>query len=443
MKKCMLVILSLVYVLSACNPGPLKALSIAATVTATAAIVDTPAPTPVKIVPTSAPVATPIPFPTLQPGQPVVLSSLHMLSAEAGWGIEAGGYIVRTEDGGNSWKDVTPDPGVYDKGGFFALDASHAWVTAEQQCFSNSCPMGDATIWHTVDGGATWRGRRLCLGSDCGYDYFNQTEFYDPIAIQFLDEQTGWLLVVVGYHTFHENYRLYKTTDGGISWAVVSDNGSVQVCGVYGMIFLDEHNGWLADSCAAAMFGNSSVADLINGMEGAVAKTMDGGNSWDYLILPLSAPWLAELSPPVDQQGYADCGAHQIASIPPRSVMVQLTCVLQIESPQKFSYDYLSSDDGQTWHSWLASGSEYFVNASVGWRLFSPDANQPNMIQQSVDAGQSWIPLKKVDWQQAHFDFISEQEGWALVGIDDATALVHTIDGGRTWEEIKPVVVNP
>jgi hypothetical protein len=51
---------------------------------------------------------TQMPLPTLQPGQPIALTNLHMVDTAIGWGIEKSGRIVRTHDGGQTWIDVTP-----------------------------------------------------------------------------------------------------------------------------------------------------------------------------------------------------------------------------------------------------------------------------------------------------------------------------------------------
>jgi photosystem II stability/assembly factor-like uncharacterized protein len=52
----------------------------------------------------------------------------------------------------------------------------------------------------------------------------------------------------------------------------------------------------------------------------------------------------------------------------------------------------------------------------------------------------TWQTIKTVGWQRASIEFISELEGWAIVSDGSNTALVHTTDGGITWEEIKAVV---
>ena len=105
-----------------------------------------------------------------------------------------------------------------------------------------------------------------------------------------------------------------------------------------------------------------------------------------------------------------------------------------------YIYDYLTTDQGQTWHTWLATGNESFINAATGWRMFTPGSGQLNQLQQTTDGGLTWKTIQKVAWPNVQFDFIDEQNGWAIVTGGDGTqaALVHTVDGGKNWVEIKP-----
>ncbi len=105
-----------------------------------------------------------------------------------------------------------------------------------------------------------------------------------------------------------------------------------------------------------------------------------------------------------------------------------------------YIYDYLTSDQGQTWHSWLATGNESFVNAATGWRMFTSGQGQLNQFQQTTDGGLTWKTIKQITWPNVQFDFIDGQTGWAIV-TDRAGpnwALIHTVDGGTYWVEIKP-----
>ena len=72
--------------------------------------------------------------------------------------------------------------------------------------------------------------------------------------------------------------------------------------------------------------------------------------------------------------------------------------------------------------------------------MYSPGKGQISQLQQTTDGGYTWATIKSVSWQNAQFDFISEQVGWAVVINGDASALVHTTDSGQTWEELKSVI---
>jgi photosystem II stability/assembly factor-like uncharacterized protein len=48
--------------------------------------------------------------------------------------------------------------------------------------------------------------------------------------------------------------------------------------------------------------------------------------------------------------------------------------------------------------------------------------------------------IKKVAWDSASFDFVDEQNGWAIVTAGTNTMLLQTQDGGRNWEILAPSV---
>jgi len=49
--------------------------------------------------------------------------------------------------------------------------------------------------------------------------------------------------------------------------------------------------------------------------------------------------------------------------------------------------------------------------------------------------------VKALAWE-GQFSFVDEGLGWAVAwGENDSIALVRTRDGGRTWEQLEPYVV--
>lgn len=110
---------------------------------------------------------------------------------------------------------------------------------------------GSGRIFKTTDGGFTWA---LILQTDSIY--------YEQI--QFINKNTGWIC--------GEKGRLLKTTDCGNSWLDISieDEGNLLL---YGMLFTDELTGYLS-GCSIREQKMNSV----------FLKTTDGGNSWANML---------------------------------------------------------------------------------------------------------------------------------------------------------------
>jgi len=398
----------------------------------------TPAPT-ILPTPTANEQPTNTAIPALAAGQKIKLTWMHMFDASSGWGIESAGHILRTQDGGNTWEDVTPPGGIYDQGGFFALNNEIAWATPYQPgCYQDGCPPPpvSTTIWRTMDGGKTWQpSQTLCLGGNCDYTYNVDPEFLDTIALQFIDEQHGWMLVNVAHGMFQDRYRIYQTSDGGNSWTMAVDNTSGPAAlQVTGLAFQDAQTGWLGVS---QVMGAGAPSPATNWL---IYRTQDGGHSWETI----------DLQPPDGLPAGFDgvnpwCGVEGVHTLPPRVIDIAVFCTGEGDyasfSNPYARFHYHSRDGGQTWQSWPASGNEVFINALTGWRLLISKAGKPNELQTTPDGGQSWETIQEVTWPQAQLDFIYGKTGWAIVtGQDGAFALVQTQDGGVKWSMINPVI---
>jgi photosystem II stability/assembly factor-like uncharacterized protein len=400
--------------------------------------VDTPAPTSVDVHPTAVSPSTPTSLPAPTTDESFTLTTLYMMDAITGWGIESTNDVVRSTDGGATWQDVTPP-----QGGIFAfLDATHAWATlnASDSCdrlplswdeYQNCMPGPEVVIWRTEDGGQTWQpSNRVATGES----------HYKPIAIQFVNLNTGWFLFVDSFGPMGAmSMGLLRTDDGGVLWKLVKF--PLEFCIHRGMVFTNQNDGWSGGDCRFTPTVGISLGDFLNGkLAPELDHTSDGSRSWDSDSLPPPRVFPTELThPSIDPNLHILCGVTRMDRISQQAFTFEWTCSHEENVPSslgEFSYKYLTSDGGQTWTSWLSTGNEDFVNAVTGWRLLSPGDGRASQLQKTADGGSSWITLSDATWQSAQFDFVSEKVGWAIVTDDDVTALLHTIDGGNTWVDI-------
>jgi photosystem II stability/assembly factor-like uncharacterized protein len=337
-----------------------------------------------------------------------------MSDAGTGWGL-SGPDVFVTADGGLTWREAMPPQVLSSRetaraSGYFA-DAGNAWVV-----FTEGGLLDPQTIvWRTSDAGRTWSPS-------------------EPLSPQVIGEQTWaemaaadshhlWLMargVYVGAGT-HYSHELFRSEDGGATWVSLDAETHDDFTG---MVFADGDQGLLTWQTVGA-YAEAPPE---------VAVTSDGGANWETHTLP----------PPPGQPDlfaqYPYCESYQPVMLSTQSVRLLVGCFDYKDPPQDYlSFGYASDDGGTTWivtalpKQVLASQiqSIYFDESSVlllGRDMFS-----------SSDGGANWSHIKTVAWD-GQFSFVDPLHGWAVATSGDDVALVRTVDGGRTWTEIKPKI---
>src|SRR5215211_375490 len=190
-----LIVCTLALLLNACNisvtslptsPGqPVEATEIPAT-----PYPDTPAPAAIAAPQVEAP----------------ALIDIQFFNELEGWGLTET-QIVRTNDGGLSWYNVTPADLVEigSTVATFILDQDHAWV---QKPDFNNFP-NNGLLYHTADGGLTWT--------------ISSTPFSGG-DLSFIDNNRGWMLADLGVGAGSNAVAVFQTSDAGATWAQTYTN---------------------------------------------------------------------------------------------------------------------------------------------------------------------------------------------------------------------------
>ena len=214
----------------------------------------------------------------------------NIVWASGGVGNNTAPVVLRTINGGDTWKDVTGNLSGVDLYTIAAIDSDRAWVGTS-----------DGRIFATTNGGAMWSvqtypgiqspfidGIRMfsdltgyVLGDPAsggkyvilktlngGNSWAHLT--HEPVGDQ---DEAGWNNSFHWTDRFHgwfgtNNYRIWKTSDGGVTW----DSGSTSSSNSYAISFSDNLNGVTGFS------------------DGSIMKTSDGGSHWFILTSQTESP---------------------------------------------------------------------------------------------------------------------------------------------------------
>lgn len=366
---------------------------------------------------------TPSPQPSilhLSAGVALTLSSIQMTSTTSGWGVGTGPsdesqHILHTADGGRTWTDVTPpepvDPQIAKKASATFRGDRMAWAAYGAADFQagQSTPV----VWRSSDGGQTWT-------PSAQLDPPSTLEFFSVAQISFLDDQTGWLWAILGAGMNHTYIAIYATRDGGQTWTRLLDpdtGGEMMICSKDGLGFSSQSTGWMAGDC-------HGVAQYLY-----LYRTADRGTTWDRVELaaPATVPTLFD-----PDRYYCGALAPQFSSNKDGALLV--TCT-DWNANTKQSWLYVTADGGQTWSPRAAPAADgllQWLDAGHAWLLAG------GAIYRTTDGGIAWRTMSRVAWN-GQPDFVDQDNGWIVARSDQAVALVHSTNGGKNWEEIKPM----
>jgi photosystem II stability/assembly factor-like uncharacterized protein len=410
-----------------------------------------------------------VPSVVLAPG-PIDLGSnfsvpgFHMVTADKGWAIGrptgpagASEAILRTDDGGRQWQNVTPPGSRSDARRTAAfLDADHAWVAVSPEVQGPPTTL-TMTIYRTADRARTWQSAQVVIPDGTGAG-----------QLHFVDTQHGWLIAAT-----NNGDAIYRTADGGIHWTVASlmpfhagggpldqapdgslpnnepappaDAGSqgpfCRLDPFFGLSFKNASTGWAFGNC----MGVNATYFFV---------THDGGKVWvpQPLTYPAGYPgpcqcWTNVTNPVFTSPRDGWFTVSLSTAITTCATTPQGGNGCSTNTTPKLIVLYSTRDGGNTWQPTMlpaSSGRVAFADTGHGWFAGKTPQNLFDHLWMTADGGRTWTAINtEVPLGPVEFQFISPSTGWS-VGIEASVVghsiLLQTIDGGHHWQRLKPTL---
>jgi photosystem II stability/assembly factor-like uncharacterized protein len=342
------------------------------------------------------PVATTSPSPAQTPRLDDVVTSFKLVSPGTGWAETDHGLLV-THDDGSSWVDASPN-GDLGTLGLDAIDGQTAFVASEETDGSATT----ISIWHTTDGGQTWRAAKLASvptpdtsPDGCGCEHL-------AVLIDAVDPLVLLADIEVFSGTDSESHDLFRSEDGGVTWAALS--------------FGIQAHGAPAD--LAIHFLTADTGSIL--FDERTFTTRTGWGHWSEYPEPRFGP-ITYLDDRHWVMGFPDAlaGTVRIAE----STDAGRTWTTHTRPIPRTTNLSVSFESATTWIATIETTS-------------GPPANKlgPAETWTSRDAGTTWTFVGKLPTSDTwRSDFIDPSHAWVLT---HAGGLATTSDGGATWSAI-------
>ncbi len=226
---------------------------------------------------------------TMDPTNPRILYVAFWEAHRTPYSLESGGpdsSIYKTEDGGDSWTEITRNPGLPKEGllGKIGLAAApkagRVWAIVDH--------VEESGVYRSEDYGETWKK----LTGDA--NLIQRPWYWMHIAADPQDPDTVWV----------PNFELWKSVDGGTTYQVVSTP------------HVDNHDLW---------FDPADPERMMMGNDGGACVSYNGGETWSTLYNQPTAEFYHVITD--NQTPYRVYGAQQdntTLSLPSRSNAVAI-----------------------------------------------------------------------------------------------------------------------
>jgi photosystem II stability/assembly factor-like uncharacterized protein len=281
---------------------------------------------------------------------------------QRGWVLDSNGYVFHTVDGGASWRLQTSDLRLRFESIHMNLDGLRGWAVSHGF-------VGAGKIFKTTDGGKNW----VKLDTSDLEDEIPSSIYFVP------DSQKGWAIGSYG--------SIVATVDGGKKW--IKQKSEVSKWGLKSITFgRDGQTGWLV------------------GGNGTLLHTTNGGSDWKPQDLKIQTALLATVCTLNGKNGWI---------VGDKGII------------------FATTDAGQSWRRQSSNSQVELraINFSADGKRGLAVGSLGTMLA-TEDGGNVWRKLPRVTMQQLnaiHFN-ADEQHGWV---VGEFGLILVTTDGGKTW----------
>jgi len=338
--------------------------------------------------------------------------------------------ILRTTDGGRSWRQQFASGEFGLLGQLSAVDAQHAWVLQPGQACRTSFDGCPTRVWGTSDG-ITWSQLAVVDGTTTSLDFvdanngwialhtsaeasvlvthdggrtwsrqFHASGAPPLLQISFVNARDGWALGSdVAYCAMGGcgGYTLYATTDGGATWTTLQRPEGEQWWGPTPRLasgsgflgpprFVSPTSGWIPIDTGAGAGA------------GGVLVTTDGGRTW--------------------RRSDGDNGTWSVRAIAPADSTVAVAIVQIDEGTSSATHLVRTTDGALSWQrlSLGASAATFPVALPSGCKILST-SQRTDQLEWRLDCGAAMNASAR-----ATLAPLLESDGWRLCGSGLASA---------------------